>query len=247
LSHSWISEPSKIQSLGICLSPNRESQAVKIVQTISLLNSGKFALSDEWAATRAEIHAAVRKAEWPIGSGKFTIYPESGKKSGHGNGVVPIKSKPMETLENRGWTLEHPWDVITGVAESQSRKKGSKPGKIDAVKKVNDGLVVVEWETGNISSSHRAVNKMALGLLKDKCIAGVLVVPNSKFAKYLTDRIGNVEELTPYFPLWQNVNVSDGVLEIIVIEHDDESYAVPKIPKGTDGRSSQGKQNRNSG
>ena len=29
-----------------------------------------------------------------------------------------------------------------------------------------------------------------------------------------------------------------GVLEIVVIEHDAESFDVPRIPKGTDGRSS---------
>lgn len=211
---------------------------MKIVRTVSLLNVGPFASSPEWKSTCAEIHAAVSLAEWPVGSQSFTIFPESGKKSGKGNGVVPIKSKPMETLERRGWILEHPWDVTVAA---QRRKKGSKPGKIDAVKQLEAGLVVVEWETGNISSSHRAVNKMALGLLTKKCIAGVLIVPNSNLAQYLTDRIGNIEELQPYFPLWENVNVSEGVLEIIVIEHDAESFAVPRIPKGTDGRSAQGK------
>ena len=41
-----------------------------------------------------------------------------------------------------------------------------KPGKIDAVKNLPDGrYFAFEWETGNISSSHRALNKMAIGLL----------------------------------------------------------------------------------
>lgn len=37
-----------------------------------------------------------------------------------------------------------------------------KPGKLDAVLYTDYGPVALEWETGNISSSHRALNKMAL-------------------------------------------------------------------------------------
>ena len=54
---------------------------------------------------------------------------------------------------------------------------------------------------------------------------------------FLTDRIGNVAELEPYFEFWAATPCKDGVLEIIVIEHDAESFDVPRIQKGTDGRS----------
>jgi len=53
---------------------------------------------------------------------------------------------------------------------------------------------------------------------------------------YLTDRVGNYAELEPYLDLWRAVRCDNGVLEIVVIEHDDVSYDVPRIPKGTDGR-----------
>lgn len=53
---------------------------------------------------------------------------------------------------------------------------------------------------------------------------------------YLTDRIGNIGELEPYFPLWRNLTGISGALRIIVIEHDETSFDVPRIPKGTDGR-----------
>ena len=66
--------------------------------------------------------------------------------------------------------------------------------------------------------------------------AGVLVVPSRNLARYLTDRIGNVTELRNYIPLWKAVPYQTGVLEIIVIEHDAESFKVPRIPKATDGR-----------
>ena len=61
-------------------------------------------------------------------------------------------------------------------------------------------------------------------------------VPSRKLYHFLTDRIGNVSELEPYFPLWSKVPCSKGILEIVVIEHDAESWDVPRIPKGTDGR-----------
>lgn len=121
------------------------------------------------------------------------------------------------------------------------RGKGSKPGNIDAAKLFPEGLVVVEWETGNISSSHRAINKMALGLVTKKCVAGILVVPNMKLARYLTDRIGNIEEIRPYIPLWKKLAVAEGVLELVVIEQDGESMNSPKIPKGKDGRAAEGR------
>ncbi|MEM7664558.1 MAG: hypothetical protein AAF250_01760 [Pseudomonadota bacterium] len=213
---------------------------MKIVETVVLLRRGEFGNSPEWAAIRDKVHSAIVQADWPIGSGTFTIYPESGKKAGEGNGVVPIKAKPMKALEEDGWILEYKWDVAKKTVPAGKRKKGTQAGDIDAAKLFDDGLVVVEWETGNVSSSHRAINKMALGLVKGECVAGILVVPNMQLAQYLTDRIGNIEELRPYFPLYENLSVAEGVLEIVVIEQDDESTSVPRIPKGKDGRAKEG-------
>ena len=100
----------------------------------------------------------------------------------------------------------------------------------------NNRIIAFEWETGNISSSHRSMNKMCLGLLTQKIIGGFLVVPSKKLYPYLTDRIGNFPELEPYLPLWKSIPCDEGILEIIVIEQDAESFDVPRIPKGTDGR-----------
>lgn len=129
---------------------------------------------------------------------------------------------------------------LTKEASADKKGKGSKPGDIDAAKQFPQGLVVVEWETGNISSSHRAINKMALGLVVKKCVAGVLVVPNMKLAQYLTDRIGNIEEIRPYLPMWQNLAVAEGALVLVVIEQDADSVNVPRIPNGKDGRAAEG-------
>jgi len=77
---------------------------------------------------------------------------------------------------------------------------------------------------------------MALLLMEGLIAAGTLVVPSRQLYKYLTDRIGNVSELEPYWPLWRAIRCSNGVLEVVVIEHDETSLNVPRIPKGTDGR-----------
>ena len=82
---------------------------------------------------------------------------------------------------------------------------------------------------------------MALGLVTKKCVAGILVIPNMKLARYLTDRIGNIEEIRPYIPLWKKLAVAEGVLELVVIEQDGESTNSPKIPKGKDGRAAEGR------
>lgn len=94
----------------------------------------------------------------------------------------------------------------------------------------------MEWETGNISSSHRALNKMALGLLQGTLLAGVLIVPSRDLYRYLTDRIGSISEIEPYFPLYRSIPCREGILTVMVIEHDGFRAGVGRIPKGTDGR-----------
>ena len=200
---------------------------MRIVAVHTLHNCGPYSRSKHWKKTRKQIHDAVRKCEWPAGSGSFTIYPESGKRTGEGNGVRPIRNGFVKDLEARGWRTE-------GKAKNSP---GQSLGDFDAVLTGPDRPVVVEWETGNISSSHRSMNKLTM-LVSDGIIsAGVLVVPSRKLYRYLTDRIGNIQELEPYFPLWRSVPCSSGIVEVVVIEHDAESRDVPRIPKGTDGRS----------
>jgi hypothetical protein len=202
---------------------------VKIIQVETLISAGAFATSQQWLTIRQRLHEAIRAVDWPPGSGQFTIYPESGKKRGEGNGVTPIKDGLIRRLQSEGWHPEHALDIATL----------SRPGDLDAVLLTDCGPVAMEWETGNISSSHRALNKMALGLLKGIVAAGTLVVPSRKLYPYLTDRIGNYAELAPYLDLWRSIPCQAGVLEIVVIEHDATSTNVPRIPKGTSGRALQ--------
>jgi hypothetical protein len=200
---------------------------VKIVREESLISCGDFSKSPEWAAIRKKLHKAIKSVEWPPGSGSFTIYPQSGRKRGEGNGVVPIKAGLMLDLKKEGWSIEAPAKQADEV----------NPGDYDAVLQTKAGPIVVEWETGNISSSHRSLNKMSLGIMRGKIAAGILIVPSRELYKYLTDRVGNMRELEPYLDLWRAIPCKHGgVLEIVVIEYDATSMKVPRIKKGTDGR-----------
>jgi Restriction endonuclease BamHI len=200
---------------------------VKIVATHELIARGPFAQSAEWQEIRQMVHEAIRAVVWPPGAESFTIYPQSGKKRDEGNGVKPIKDAAVLYLRGRGWTPEYPWPVGARV----------RPGNIDAVFRSSRGLVGFEWETGNVSSSHRALNKMCLGLLRGETVGGFLVVPSRKLYRFLTDRVGNVSELEAYFEFWAATPCEEGAIEVVVIEHDAESLDVPRIGKGTDGRS----------
>lgn len=198
---------------------------MKIVQRERLIDAGNFSSTQTWQSIEEDITQAISTIEWPPHSGSFTIYPQSGKKKGEGNGVKPIKDAFILHLKSRHW-----------ISEQSLQTLGT--GKMDAAFHTNQGFFCVEWETGNISSSHRSINKMAMGLIEKVLIGGILIVPTKELAKYLTDRIGNFPELAAYFPFWrkQATHIEEGLLEIIAIEHDAVSFHVPRITKGTDGR-----------
>lgn len=180
-------------------------------------------------ATLVEVRQAIAGVVWPPGAAEFTIYPQSGKRSDEGNGVAPIKTAFVLQLTDRGWVREQTFPLAKAP-------NGAKFGALDAARSTPDGVVAVEWETGNISSSHRALNKMAFGISRGKLLAGVLIVPTKELAQFLTDRIGNVYELRSYIEFWRSVPIEFGYLGIFTVEHDATSMTVPRIVKGTDGR-----------
>lgn len=200
---------------------------MKIVQTEFLIKTGRFPSSQEWKNIEEDIEEAIETIVWPPGKHLFTIFPESGKKRGKGNGVKPIKDAFCLKLKEKGWNLETRLPIT----------KRKNPGPIDATKQLSrDHFFAAEWETGNISSSHRALNKMALGIKRKILKGGILILPTRRLYNYLTDRVGNLEEIEPYFDLWRSIKCEDGVLAVIAVEFDATSKEVPRIKKGTDGR-----------
>ena len=194
---------------------------MKVVREEILIDASDFGQSKEYAKIHEQILEGVSKVVWPPGTDKFTIFPEK-----NASGVKPIKIPFIRHLEGCGWRAEHRfnWDVTS-----------SRPGPLDATCHVRGGLFAVEWETGNISSSHRAINKIVIGIMHGTLVGAALVLPSRDLYNYCTDRIGNLPELEPYFPLWRAVQCDSGFLVVIAVEHDEVSIDVPPIPKGTDG------------
>lgn len=194
---------------------------MKIVKTEILTNEVVLQEDRELYAAYLTVCKAISTVTWPVGSSNFSLNPI--KK---GNGVKPIKNECMEHLKEHGWRLEFRMDIAQRV----------RPGPVDAVLKLNDGsFTAVEWETGNISSSHRALNKLAIGVMNSTLKMGLLILPSRTMYTYLTDRVGNFQELSPYFDVWRSLKTK-GVLGVIEIEHDEIDETVSLIPKGTDGR-----------
>lgn len=142
------------------------------------------------------------------------------------NGVVPLKEPCYRMLEETyGWYREKPLDILS-----------EKGGPIDVYKSFSDSdgvfNVGIEFETGNISSAHRSMNKLHLGIHNKELHLAVLMMPMHRLSYYLTDRVSNYEELRPYFSLVSKV-------PFIIIGFDVEEYSldVPCLAKGRDGMS----------
>jgi hypothetical protein len=195
---------------------------MRIVETIDVVRAGSFPRTRGWRRACRDVAGAVRRTDWPHGSGRFTIRPIV-----DGNGVTPIKLPCIRRLEERGWQTESFPNVGGDIL---------KTGDLDALLETSSGEIGFEWETGNISSSHRAINKLLLALHRGMIAGGILVVPSAALYRFLTQRVGNIRELRPYLDLWRAIPVRSGAFRIVVVQHDEESETVRLIPKSTAGR-----------
>lgn len=201
---------------------------MKIVHKEIIVSKGEIISSASLKTIYSEIEAAIENIHWPVDADGFYLNPNSkGKKQGEGNGVKPIKDGFVTFLKAKGWSIEQKRVKRQGVVDY---------GAIDAAKQTEFGVFGVEWETGNISSSHRSMNKICMGTQTGELSGGMLIVPSNDLKPYLTDRVGNYHELIPYLPFWKSVPYDKGEISILVIEHDGLRADAPRILKGTDGR-----------
>lgn len=144
-----------------------------------------------------------------------------------GNGVVRIKDGCYRILEERfDWYREKPLHAF--------KKRG---GPIDAYKEFPGEFaapfrVGLEFETGNVSSAHRAMNKLLVGIKSEELDMGMLMLPMKTMYDYLTGRTANYEEIEPYFTLLKDV-------PFIVFGFAPDRYDAnaPFLPKGKEGMS----------
>ena len=201
---------------------------MKIAEQRDVLDVGRVAEQPAVVDALRGVEEAIASVDWPHGSGQFTIRPIR-----RGNGVLPIKLPCISCLRDSGWRTEALPDLQDRVLTG---------GDLDALYQFTDNHgtvrhIALEWETGNIASSHRAINKLVTALKYRAIYVGVLVLPSNALAKYLTDRIGNIGELEPYIPMWAGYPIEEGLLRIYVMEHDATDSTAPLIPKRLDGMS----------
>ncbi|WP_072619919.1 hypothetical protein [Spirulina major] len=195
---------------------------MQITETIDVICRGDADQNPIWQQACVDVAQAISVIDWPHGTGTFKLNP--GTKP-HANGVMPIKTPGINRLKTLGWQTERLPKELAGI----------KMGNLDAILETQTGMVGFEWETGNISSSHRAANKIIHALLTGGLLGGILVVPAQSMRRYLTDRVGNITELRAYFPVWSAVQLETGVFRVIAVAQDELDDTVPLIPKGKDG------------
>jgi len=227
---------------------------MKWLRTLVLFNEGEVMSSRGWAAVHLAYKDAIEKIYHPVGSGALTIREKSKRPNGktfYRNGVGYLRSHFLRNmLEVEGWRSEGNVDLDLGrqqpavllypSCEVYREPIASRFGGFDFVTTTEDGLkVAIEWETGNISSSHRSMNKLAIALKTGIIQIGVLIVPSRNLYGHLTDRIGNIAELSGYLEMWESLRPKDGqgLLAITVVEHDALSNdpSLPYLPTGKDG------------
>jgi len=241
---------------------------MKWLRSIVLFDKGGVIQSDDWKAIHESFVRSIQSIDNPLGSGSLKIRKidfyigRDGKKKSRRNGVVYLRKRFLEHIvATEKWTQESQVLVNKKVeveveqekknktlkkltlypsGEEHEEAKGAKFGDFDFLTTGPGGhKVAIEWETGNVSSSHRALNKLCICLEKGIISAGVLIVPSRELYTHITDRIGNIFELNPYLSFWQRVGdtVTKGLLVVAVVEHDELTTDVnlPYLKVGLDG------------
>jgi hypothetical protein len=231
---------------------------MKWLRTLILFNEGNVMSSTGWATVHESYKRSILSIQHPPGSGKLTLRPKErrpGSQQFNRNGVGYLRSSFLQHMVNaEKWEPEGDVDLsknrnqpaiqLYPSLERYREPITSEFGEFDFVTTTADGVrVAIEWETGNISSSHRSMNKLAIALKAGIIQAGVLIVPSHELYIHLTDRIGNIRELSGYLEMWESlrVTVERGLLAITVVEHDELSTVIPYLPTGNDGRAAQGR------
>lgn len=210
---------------------------MQIVEKLDIAYAGRFPRTATWRRANEEVTTAVEITDWPSGSGRFSLNPEprvdaQGRTDRHPNGVVPIKRPMLDHLSSCGWETE----TLPKLPVGFEGRDVLTTGDLDALLLDRNRYVGFEWETGNVASTHRAINKLLDGMTRGTLNGGILVLPMRAMQRHLTDRVGNFEEIAPYFEFWSRYPVPDGALRVYGVSYDELNASVEHIPKGKDGR-----------
>lgn len=229
------------------------------LRTIVIFDKGGVVNGADWATVHESYVRSIQAIDNPEGSGTLTLRRKAKLPNGQWrrNGVNYLRARFLHHMvSDEKWlpegAVEMPQDrVQPELSRYPSREPYREPvtsdfGGFDFMTRTASGLrIAIEWETGNISSSHRSVNKLVISLASGVIQAGVLIVPSRQLYEHLTDRVGNIGELSGYLELWESAKagVQRGLLAITVVEHDalTNSETFPWLDVGNDGRAAEGR------
>ncbi|MCM2491108.1 hypothetical protein [Burkholderia glumae] len=232
---------------------------MKFLRTLILFNQGDVVLSPDWQALHESYVRSIQSIEHPAGTGHLTIRRKMRKPDGKWsrNGVGYLRNAFLQHMRDvEGWEPEgyvnlardrqQPPIKLYPSMEDYREPITSDFGGFDLTTIGDNGTrIAIEWETGNISSSHRSMNKLAIALGAGIVDVGVLIVPSRDLYEHLTDRIGNIGELSGYLSMWEGLKstVARGLLALTVVEHDELTDApdIPYLAVGNDGRAAEGR------
>jgi hypothetical protein len=229
------------------------------LRTMILFDRGGIAANPDWQAIHSSFVRSIQSIDFPAGSGALTLRRKVQRDDGqwNRNGVVYLKQRFLHNIvQTERWQPESRVTVVRGepteVTLFPSLQSHTEPvatgfGPFDFVTHGPNGLrVAIEWETGNISSSHRSMNKLAIAVKSGVVDAGLMIVPSRDLYEHLTDRIGNINELSGYLSMWKGMgeSVERGLLAIVVVEHDALTDQGDYLSVGNDGRAAQGRVRR---
>ena len=232
---------------------------MKWLRTLVLFDKGDVISSRDWNTVHTSYVRAIGSIDHPAGAGTLTLREKLKLPNGQWqrNGVGLLRTRFLEFMrDSEGWHAEGDVDLardrqqppitLYPSLEPYREPITSDFGGFDFMTTAPDGTrIAIEWETGNISSSHRSMNKLAIALSNGIVEVGILIVPSRKLYEHLTDRIGNIGELSGYLAMWEGLKavVPRGLLAITVVEHDalttDANY--PYLKVGSDGRAREGR------
>lgn len=232
---------------------------MKWLRTMVLFDKGGVISSTDWRTLHESYVRAISSIEHPLGSGSLTLRRKQQlpNKQWKRNGVRYLRNEFLAYMrDHERWRAEsdvalprdreQPPLLLYPSLEEYREPITSDFGGFDFMATaVNGTRVAIEWETGNISSSHRSMNKLAIALGSGIVEVGVLIVPSRALYEHLTDRIGNIGELSGYLAMWESLKstAERGLLAITVVEHDHltDSEDIEYLSVGGDGRAREGK------
>ena len=232
---------------------------MKWLRTLVIFDRGEVMSSSDWRVIHESYVRSIQSIDFPKGTGLLKLRRKFKRPDGqwNRNGVVYLKRRFLDNMvKKEKWRAEVGFDLgkdrqpvevsLYPSLESHREPITSDFGDFDLVTTTSAAMhVAIEWETGNISSSHRSMNKLAIALGTGKIQAGVLIVPSRDLYEHLTDRIGNISELSGYLSMWKDLEarVDRGLLAITVVEHDHitDDPKFRYLPVGQDGRAREGR------